>query len=201
MDHLQLLHLHDPEHSTFDAITAPGGPLDVLLDLKAEGLIEHLGVAGGPIDQEIRYVETGCFEVVVTHNRYTLLNRSAEPLLEIAAMRNVAVLNAAPYGSGILSRGPESYPRYAYQAASAEMVARARRLQAICDRYGIPLAAAALQFSLKDPRIVSTIVGASRPDRIEKTLVLAAFEIPDELWEELESVPSSSIDPETHRWN
>ena len=118
LDRLQLVHLHDPEHSTFDAITAPGGPLEVLLDLKDEGLIQHLGVAGGPIDQEIRYVETGCFEVVVTHNRYTLLNRSAEPLLEIAAMRNVAVLNAAPYGSGILSRGPESYPRYAYQAAS-----------------------------------------------------------------------------------
>ena len=118
LDRLQLVHLHDPEHSTFDAITAPGGPLEVLLDLKDEGLIQHLGVAGGPIDQEIRYVETGCFEVVVTHNRYTLLNRSAEPLLEIAAMRNVAVLNAAPYGSGILSRGPELYPRYAYQAAS-----------------------------------------------------------------------------------
>ena len=201
LDRLQLVHLHDPEHSTFDDITAPGGPLEVLLDLKAEGLIEHLGVAGGPIDQEIRYVETGCFEVVVTHNRYTLLNRSAEPLLEIAAMRNVAVLNAAPYGSGILSRGPESYPRYAYQAAPAGMVERARRLQAICERHRIPLAAAALQFSLKDPRIVSTIVGASRPDRIEKTLVLAAFEIPDELWDELETVPSSSIDPEVHRWN
>ena len=81
------------------------------------------------------------------------------------------------------------------------MVNRARRLDAICERYGIPLAAAALQFSLKDSRIVSTIVGASRPDRIEKTLVLAAFEIPDELWEELETVPSSSIDPEVHRWN
>ena len=53
----------------------------------------------------------------------------------------------------------------------------------------------------RDPVFVSTIVGASRPDRIEKTLVLAAFEIPDELWEELETVPSSSIDPETHRWN
>lgn len=201
VESLQLVHLHDPEHTTFDAITAPGGPLEVLLDLKAEGLIEHLGVAGGPIEQEIRYIETGCFEVIVTHNRYTLLNRSAEPLLEIAAMRNVAVLNAAPYGSGILSRGPDSYPRYAYQAAPPEMVERAYRLRAICDRYGIPLAAAALQFSLKDPRIVSTIVGASRPDRIEQTLVLAAFEIPDELWEELEAVPSSSIDPETHRWN
>ena len=201
LDRLQLVHLHDPEHTTYEAITAPGGPLEVLLDLKAEGLIEHLGVAGGPVDQEIRYIETGCFEVVVTHNRYTLLNRSAEPLLEIAAMRNVAVLNAAPYGSGILSRGPEAYPRYAYQTAPPELVARARRLQAICDRYGVPLAAAALQFSLKDPRIVSTIVGAGRPDRIEKTLVLAAFEIPDELWAELKTVPSTSIDPETHRWN
>ena len=81
LDRLQLVHLHDPEHTTFDAITAPGGPLEVLLDLKAEGLIEHLGVAGGPIDEEIRYVETGCFEVVVTHNRY----HAAEPLGRTAA--------------------------------------------------------------------------------------------------------------------
>ena len=201
LDKLQLVHLHDAEHSTYDSIMADGGPVDVLLDMKAEGLIEHLGVAGGPIDQEIRYVKTGCFEVVITHNRYTLLNRSADPLLEIASHRNVAVLNAAPYGSGILSRGPKAYPRYAYQQATDDVVERAHELERICNRFQIPLAAAALQFSLRDPRIVSTIVGASRPRRIEQTLVLASHQIPDEAWPELEAVTPTAIDPESHRWN
>ena len=61
-----------------------GAPVETLLRLKDEGLIEHVGLAGGPIDMSIRYVETGAFEAVITHNRYTLLNRSAEPLLDVA---------------------------------------------------------------------------------------------------------------------
>ncbi len=199
LDTLQLVHLHDAEHSTFEAIMAPGGPVEVLRGLQAEGLIQHLGVAGGPIDEEIRYVETGCFAVVITHNRYTLLNRSAEPLLDAAARRGTAVLNAAPYGSGILARGPSAYPRYAYRDAAAEVVALARTYERVCDRYGVPLAAAALQFSLRDARIVSTIVGVSRPGRIEQTLVLAAHEIPDELWAELAEVEFATADPETGR--
>ena len=201
LERLQLVHLHDAEHSTFESIMAPDGPVEVLQSMKEEGLIDHLGVAGGPIDQEIRYVETGCFEVVVTHNRYTLLNRSAEPLLEIAALRNIAVLNAAPYGSGILSRGPKAYPRYAYQDADEDVVRRAYELEQICDRYQVPLAAASLQFSLRDPRITSTIVGASRAGRIEQTLVLAAHEIPEEIWPELDRVVPTSVDPEVYRWN
>jgi D-threo-aldose 1-dehydrogenase len=201
LERLQLVHLHDAEHSTYEAIMAPGGPVEVLQSMKEEGLIDHLGVAGGPIDQEIRYVETGNFEVVVTHNRFTLLNRSAEPLLEIAALRNVAVLNAAPYGSGILSRGPKAYPRYAYQDADDDVVRRVYELERICDRYQVPLAAVSLQFSLRDPRITSTIVGASRSGRIEQTLVLAAHEIPEEIWPELDKVAPTSLDPEVHRWN
>ena len=76
----------------------------------------------------IRYVETGAFEAVITHNRYTLLNRSAEPLIDMASARGLAVVNAAPYGSGILAKGPDAYPRYAYQDAPAEMVERVRRM-------------------------------------------------------------------------
>ncbi len=193
---LQLVHLHDPEYSTWDEVMADRGPVDVLLNLKREGVIGYLGVAGGPIDMEIQYVETGLFDAVITHNRYTLLNRSAEPLLTIAAERGLGVLNAAPYGSGILSRGPQEYPRYAYRNADAVTVARTRELTAICNRYDVPLAAAALQFSLRDPRITSTIVGASRPERIAQTLELAALRIPDELWEELTAVPVSYEDPE-----
>ena len=122
-------------------------------------------------------------------------------MLEIAALRNVAVLNAAPYGSGILSRGPKAYPRYAYQNADEDVVRRAYELERICDRYQVPLAAASLQFSLRDPRITSTIVGASRSGRIEQTLVLAAHEIPEEIWPELDRVVPTSVDPEVHRWN
>ena len=188
LDRLQLCYLHDPEHEGFEHMMAPDGPVEVLMDLKREGIIEHVGVAGGPIDLEIRLVETGLFEAVITHNRYTLVDRSAGPLLDVAAERGVALLNAAPYGSGILAKGPDAYPRYEYREAPQEMVERVRRMEGACRTFGVPLAAAALQFSLKDPRIVSTIVGISRPERVEQTLDLALHPIPAELWERLEAL-------------
>jgi D-threo-aldose 1-dehydrogenase len=186
LDRLQLLYLHDPEHESFEHMMAPGGPVEVLQELREEGVVEHLGVAGGPIDVEIRFVETGVFEAVITHNRYTLLDRSAEPLLDVAAQRGVALLNAAPYGSGILAKGPDAYPRYAYGEAPGEMVERATAMQEVCRQFGVPLAATALQFSMRDPRVASTIVGFSRPERVNQTLDLASHSIPEELWERLD---------------
>jgi D-threo-aldose 1-dehydrogenase len=188
MDRLQLVYLHDPEHESFEHMMADGGPVEVLTDLKEEGVIEHLGVAGGPIDLMIRFVETDLFEAVITHNRYTLVNRAADPLFDVASEHGVAALNAAPYGSGILAKGPDAYARYEYQEAPKEMVEQVRAMQEACREFDVPLAAAALQFSLKDPRIVSTIVGMTRPERIEQTLDLAVHPIPEELWNRLESL-------------
>jgi len=167
MDKLPLVYLHDPEHASYEDIMAPGGAVEILVGLKEEGVIEHLGVAGGPVDLMIRYVETGIFEAVITHNRYTLINRTAEPLLERAVELSVPLLNAAPYGSGILAKGPDAYARYAYQDAPQEMIETVRGMSEVCTEYGISLAAAALQFSIKDPRVISTIVGLSRPERVQ----------------------------------
>ena len=198
---LQLVHIHDPEHTTFENVMSKGGPLEVLQQCQREGLIEHIGVAGGPIDIEIKYVETGAFSVVITHNRYTLLNRSAEPLIEIASKRGVSVLNAAPYGSGMLAKGPSAYPRYAYQDANADLIDRAYKMEAACKAHGVSLAAAALHFSLRDPRITSTIVGITKPERLAQTLELAQQTIPDALWPELDALAPKSVgDPEANRF-
>jgi D-threo-aldose 1-dehydrogenase len=188
LDSLQICYLHDPEHASFADITRSGGALDALQRLTEEGVIRHLGVAGGPIDLMIRYVKLGCFEAVITHNRYTLLDREAAPLLDVAHSRGLAVANAAPYGSGILAKGPSAYPRYMYREAPPGMVERAQRMEATCARHGVPLAAAALQFSLRDPRITATIVGMTHPERIQQTLDLARIPIPEALWDELRAV-------------
>jgi len=200
MDQLPMVYLHDPEHARFEDIMAPGGATEALLKFKEQGVISHIGMAGGPVDLMIRYIETGVFEAVITHNRYTLLNRSAEPLLDKAAAMGIAVLNAAPYGSGILAKGPDAYPRYAYQSADAEMVERVRKMEAICQREKIPLAAAALQFSLHDQRVTSTIIGLSRAERLAQTVDLAHTPIPNELWPLLDAVGYSMVDPEATRW-
>ncbi len=73
-------------------------------------------------------------------------------------------------------------------------------MAALCRRYGVPLGAAALQFSLRDPRIVSTIVGVSRPERVTETLALASHAIPEELWSQLDQFAEWTTDPEAARW-
>lgn len=200
VDKIPIMYLHDPEHARFEDIMAPGGATETLLKFKEQGVIQCVGMAGGPIDLMIRYIETGVFESVITHNRYTLLNRSAEPLLEKAARMGIAVLNAAPYGSGILAKGPDAYPRYAYQTADAVTLERVRKLDALCKKHKIPLAAAALQFSLGDPRITSTIIGLSRIERLPQTIELAHTPIPTELWPQLDAIGYTMDDPEANRW-
>lgn len=182
VERLQLLYLHDPEHITFEQAMAPDGPVEELLRCQQEGLIEHLGVAGGPIDLMTRFVETDLFSVAISHNRYTLLNTEADAFWNVCQQHGVAAVNAAPYGSGILAKGAAAYPRYMYGAASSAMIERTRQIEALCQQYDVPLAALALQFSLRDSRIASTVVGITRPERVTETVTLAQYPIPDELW-------------------
>jgi D-threo-aldose 1-dehydrogenase len=74
-----------------------------------------------------------------------------------------------------------------------------RRVEAICTTYGVPPGAAALQFSIRDERVTSTICGVSRPERVRETLAWAEWPIPDGLWEELAALPFSMDDPEITR--
>jgi D-threo-aldose 1-dehydrogenase len=188
---IALLHLHDPERITFEEGMAPGGPVEALVDLRERGLVEHLGVAGGPVVLLQQYLDTGEFEVVLSHNRYTLLDRSAELLFRSAARRGLGVLNAAPYGGGMLSKGPRVQQKYAYGLPDDRIRKAAEAMATSCRRYDVPLAAAALQFSLRSEVIDSTVVGVSSPQRVDQTLKLAAVAIPDDLWDELEQVAPS----------
>ena len=190
VDRLQICYLHDPEHIGFAAAMAPGGPVEALQRLHETGVIQYLGVAGGPIDLMTQFVETDQFTVAISHNRYTLLNQEADPFWDVCQQHGVAAINGAPYGSGILAKGPSAYPRYMYDQASDAHLQRAFSLEALCQRYHVPLAAVALQFSLRDPRIASTIVGISKPERIQETLRLAQLHIPEDLWEEIAALPS-----------
>jgi D-threo-aldose 1-dehydrogenase len=201
VDRLDIVYLHDAEWTTFEEAMAPGGPVPVLQNFKEQGVVDYLGVASGPNEVELQYIETGLFDAVITHNRFTLLMRNADPVIDAAHERGMAVLNAAPYGSGILARGPETYPRYAYQQASDEMIARVNELRAIGDRHGVSLPAMALQYSLLDPRIDVTIVGMSRPERLQQTIDLASVDIPASLWDEVNALkPLDQSDPEANRY-
>lgn len=161
-------------------------PVEALVSLREQGVIGHLCVAGGPIDLMLRYVETGAFEVVISHNRYTLVDQSAEDLLSVTHQRGIGFVNAAPFGGGMLVQGPDRQPNYCYAPASPRMLERVREMERLCTAASVPLAAAALQFSMRDPRIASTIVGMSHAQRIAQTRDLAGAPITDELWTHLQ---------------
>ena len=193
VDRVHTCFLHDAEQTTFEHTMAPGSIVDMLLDYKRQGVIGNVGVASGPVDLSMRYVQSGAFDCVITHNRYTLLDRSADPVQKEAKRRGMTVLNAAPYGSGMLAKGPDAYPRYSYRTAPPEFIETARDIQRICGNHGIPMAAAALQFSLRDPNVDVTIVGMSKPERVQQTIDFATLEIPAQLWIELDKLPTYNL--------
>ncbi|OZM75904.1 aldo/keto reductase [Pseudonocardia sp. MH-G8] len=188
VDRVPLLHLHDPEHITFDEAMAPGGPVEVLVQLRDEGVAGSIGVAGGPVDLLRRFVATGAFDAVLTHNRWTLVNRAADPLLDEAAARGMGVVNAAVFGGGILAAGTRHTTRYAYRECSPALLAAVHAVEQLCAGYGVPLAAAAVQFSTRDPRIATTVLGVSRPERVAESVELATCEVPEQLWSDIDEV-------------
>ena len=194
LDHLPLVHLHDPEFHAFETMTEPGGAVDALVALRESGVVGAIGVAGGDVHEIGRYVDLGVFDVLLTHNRWTLVDRSAGPLIENAVGRGMGVLNAAVYGGGILARMDDTLTTYGYREAPAEVLDAVRSLRTLCTRFGTDLSTAALQWSLRDERIASTVVGLSRPERIGPVLQAADAVLPEEFWAEAETlVPPAGV--------
>jgi D-threo-aldose 1-dehydrogenase len=188
------MYLHDPEFFlTVPQALADDGPVAALVALRDEGVLGHLGVAAGDVTMMRELITSGAFEVVLNHNRYTLLDRSAEPLIEDALALGIGYVNAAPYGGGLLVKGLTDQHMYAYREANAAVVQAVAAMQQACESYQVPLAAAALQFSLRDPRVTSTVVGMSEPARIAQTIALAAHPIPNELWPQLEALLPAAV--------
>lgn len=204
LDTVPVLFLHSPEFmrippslagaGVFEAATAPGGPLEGIVALKEEGRVAHLGISGGPAPLLERFVALDLFDAVLTHNRFTLVDRSSEPLIDLASRLGVGVLNGAVFGGGILVRGPASIRQYAYRPTPPAVIEAIEAMDDACRRHRVPLGAAALQFSTRDPRIASTVIGFSSPARISENLTLYETSVPPELWEELEQlVPPAGL--------
>lgn len=194
VDHIPLVFLHDPEEGKWDDVMGPNGTIQALLAAKEAGRIGAIGVAGGELATLRRCIDTGIFEAVITHNRYTLLNRSAESVIAHCDEIGLPILNAAPYGGGLLVNPERREPKYAYEPAPEYILERVRQIDEICNRWHVHMAAAALQFSLRDERITSTIVGMTGPRRIDQTLFYAQVLIPDGFWDELMALPYDTED-------
>jgi D-threo-aldose 1-dehydrogenase len=198
--HIPILHLHDPEYaSDLKDITKPGGAMAALMRMKEEGLVTAIGLAAGRTDIMIPLLRDYDLDALISHNRFTLLNRHAEPMFDLAHKKGMAIMNAAPYASGILAKGAAKAPLYAYMPASDDITSRVKAIESLCSQHSVPVGAAALQFSMRDPRIASTICGVTSPERVQQTVDWANWKIPDALWKELSKLPFDKDDPEASR--
>ncbi len=200
LDSVPVLHLHDPEHAAdLTEITRDGGAMDELFKMKEEGLAQAVGLAMGRNDLMNDLIRKWPFDTLISHNRWTLLNRSAEEIFAYAHAQGMAILNAAPYAGGVLAKGADVMPKISYSPADASALEPVRRIEAACADHAVAPGAAALQFSMNDPRIASTVVGVSKPERVTQTLGWASEVIPQALWDLLADIPADMSDPEAHR--
>ena len=200
IDKFQILHLHDPEHARDLAeVTGKDGALETLFKLKEEGIVHATGVAMGRTDILMPLVRNWPFDIVLNHNRFNLINRSAKPVFDAATQRGMAIFNAAPYAGGVLAKGSQNLRRITYQEADDQALAPVRKIEQLCVKHDIPPGAAALQFSARASGITSTIVGVSKPDRITQTIAWANEVIPPQFWTDFAELNYDDKDPELHR--
>lgn len=200
VDSVDILFLHDPEYAKdITDITKKDGAMDELFKIKNEGLAKAAGVAMGKVDIMFPLLKDWDFDVIINHNRYTLINREANEMYDYASSKNIAIFNAAPYAGGVLAKGPDNFKKVTYQDATEEKLAPAREFEKVCKKHNVELGAAALQFSLRDNRITSTICGVTSVESIEKNLAWANTNIPEEFWNEVLKLPYSTKDPESER--
>lgn len=185
LDRVDILYLHDPDQHWAEASTTG---IDALIELREQGVTRAIGAGMNQSAMLAEFVRSCDVDVVMLAGRYTLLDRSAlDDLLPLAAERGVGVVAAGVYNSGLLARAdvPDD-ARYEYRDAPGDLVARARELAATCERHGVTLPDAAVQFPLRHPTVVSAVLGARDGAEAASGLERHARPIPEALWDELD---------------
>ena len=183
---IDVLHVHDPDAHEAEATV---GAFRALTKLREERVIGAIGAGMNQSAMLARFVERGLVDCVLLAGRHPLLDQSAlADLLPKAEAAGVAVIVGGVFNSGLLA-DPQPGARYDYAPAPPARLARARSLAAICERHGVPLGAAALQFSAAHPAVASVLVGARSPAEVEQALRWFAQPIPPELWPALRGAP------------
>lgn len=162
--------------------------------LKADGRVKAIGLGANEwqiCDAALKY---GDFDGFLLAGRYTLLEQApCEHFLPLCARRKASVILGGPFNSGILATGVKmalsgqnKQPLYYnYEPAPVAVVDRVAQLEAVCDEFAVPLAAAALQFPAAHSQICSVLAGLANSEQVARAVTLINSEIPTELWDEL----------------
>jgi D-threo-aldose 1-dehydrogenase len=183
LDRLDVVHVHDPDDHEIEASSTA---FPTLIELREQGVIGRVGCGMNQAEMLSRFVVQVDLDCVLLAGRYSLLDRRGAVLLDQCAAHGVEVIIGGVFNSGLLAT-PEVGATFDYAAAPAELVERARVLQAVCAEHGVALPAAAVQFAMRHPAVRTVLVGARSAAEITADVAYATAALPDELWPALES--------------
>ena len=199
-DRFDVLQIHDPESFMAEA---GDGAYRALDELRAAGAVGAIGVGSNHWQTHVEMARRGDFDCFLLAGRYTLLDQSAlAELLPLCEERGIAVIAAGVFNSGILSHPDpgaidsvsldpgamgswKESVTFDYEPASAEVIGRAARIKAVCDRHDVPLAAAAEQFPLHHRAVPCVLIGPRTPEHVRLNNEWLRHPIPVDLWAEL----------------
>ncbi|KAA0695750.1 aldo/keto reductase [Neorhizobium sp. P12A] len=198
-DYIDMLAIHDPDeaihfvkgedpYARSRLREAMDGAYPVLSDLRSQGVIKAVGVGINQWEMLSDFVEAGQFDYFLLAGRYTLLEQ--EPLATLfpaCERKGTKLVIGGPYNSGILATGAVQGATFNTRNAPQAVLDRVASLNAVCESYGVPLPAAALQFPLAHKLVVSVIPGARSVAELEQNLKYMQWPIPDGLWTDLKS--------------
>jgi D-threo-aldose 1-dehydrogenase len=179
LDRIDIALVHDPDDHYEEALA---GAFRALARLREEGVVRAIGAGMNQTELLCRFAREADPDCFLVAGRYTLLDRSADDeLLPLCEERGIAVIAGGVFNSGVLADGET----YDYAPAQPAVLERAAELRAVCARYGVPLAAAAVQFPSRHPAVAAVLAGCRSPAEVEEDARLFELDLPDELWQEL----------------
>ena len=195
INRLDLLTIHDLDYSEHPTPDTADRYLDQLIreggwraleELKANGEIRAVGAGVNDPGTITRFAGRIELDYLLLAMPYSLVEQTMlDDELRYCIEHDIGIIKGAPYASGILATGAVPGATYNYLAAPPDVRDKVARIAAVCDRHGVPLRAAALQFSLAHPAIATVIPGAVTPAEVRDNGVMLAWPIPGDLWQEL----------------
>ena len=187
---LDVAYVHDPDAATHGT-NAPNvlrqvldETLPALRQLKDEGLVNAIGLGTNDVDVVLQVLAEADLDVLMLAGRYSLLDHSALPkLLPQCTARGVRVALGGVFNSGILATGTRSgAATFNYAPAARECLERTAQIEAVCDAFGVPLRAAALQFVLAHPAVDIVMLGARKVAEWEDAQAMLRQPVAPEFW-------------------
>lgn len=184
LDRIDIVYIHDPDD---DAEQVVEETLPALIRLREEGVVGAVGVGMNQSALPARFVAESDLDVVMLAGRYSLLEQGAlDDLMPLAVERDVAIVIAGVYNSGLLSRNrPPAEARYDYDTVSPDVLRRAHAIADVCERRGVTLPEAALAFPWLHPAVASVVIGMRGREQALENLRRARVVVPDDLWGDL----------------